>query len=395
MPPTAQDQHALPFISDAEFSQRLAKAQGLIRERGIDVLLVNSNEADFANVRYFTDYWTLFEIAGVAIPPSGQAALLIGPESETYAADRSKLPKIHKMVEYRESADPAYPGVAVSNFEQVFKDVGVSKPRRIGVAGYLVTTAPVLDGLRQAFPDAVIERADDIMVSLRSIKSKDELACLRAAVHISELAADRVLEQIRPGMTEQQVVGIAQQAMYEHGAEYEAHPTYILSGRNTTHAISRPTRRCLEKQDFIQLNIGARVSGYSPSVGLPICLGRMSDQQRDLVEFGLEAHGQTMSWLGAGNVAAEVAKQYRQMFVDRGYGKNYLYGPCHGLGMIEVEPPWMEETSQYKLQPNMTFQVDTFLYADAFGLRWENGGRITQDGFELFGGRLRKIIEIE
>lgn len=395
MPPTAQDQQALPCIGDAEFSQRLDRAQRLVRERGLDVLLVNSNEADFANVRYFTDYWTLFETAGVAISPGGAAALLIGPESETYAADRSKLPKIHKMVEYRESADPAYPGVAVSTFEQVFKDVGVSKPGRIGIAGYLVTTAPVLDGLRQAFPNAEIVRADDIMVSLRSIKSQDELACLRAAVNISELAADRVLEQIRPGMTEQQVVGIAQQAMYECGAEYEAHPTYVLSGRNTTHAISRPTRRRLQKQELIQLNIGARVAGYSPSVGLPICLGRMSKQQRDLVEFGLEAHGQTMSWLGAGIVAADVAKQYRQMFVDRGYGKNYLYGPCHGLGMIEVEPPWMEETSQYKLQPDMTFQVDTFLFGDAFGLRWENGGRITGDGFELFGGRLRKIIEIE
>jgi Xaa-Pro aminopeptidase len=253
----------------------------------------------------------------------------------------------------------------------------------------------VLDGLRQAFPEATIERADDIMVALRSIKSKDELACLRAAVKISELAAARVLEQIRPGMTEQQVVGIAQQAMYDNGAEYEAHPTYILSGRNTTHAISRPTRRRLEKNELIQLNIGARVAGYSPSVGLPICLGRMSDQQRDLVEFGLEAHGLTMSWLKAGVVAADVAKKYRQLFVDRGYAKNYLYGPCHGLGMIEVEPPWMEETSQYQLQPNMTFQVDTFLYNDAFGLRWENGGCITADGFELFGGGLRKVTEIE
>jgi Xaa-Pro aminopeptidase len=395
MPLTEIDQQALPAISDSEFSQRLTRAQKLIGDRGLDVLLVNSHEADFANVRYFSDYWTLFEIAGVAISPAGPAALLIGPESETYAADRSKLRKIHKMVEYRESADPAYPGVSVSNFEQVFKDIGVSKPKRIGVAGYLVTTAPVLDGLRQAFPEATIERADDIMVALRSIKSKDELACLRAAVKISELAAARVLEQIRPGMTEQQVVGIAQQAMYDNGAEYEAHPTYILSGRNTTHAISRPTRRRLEKNELIQLNIGARVAGYSPSVGLPICLGRMSDQQRDLVEFGLEAHGLTMSWLKAGVVAADVAKKYRQLFVDRGYAKNYLYGPCHGLGMIEVEPPWMEETSQYQLQPNMTFQVDTFLYNDAFGLRWENGGCITADGFELFGGGLRKVTEIE
>lgn len=394
MPVEAPPVESMPAIADSEFAQRLAKAQAMIRERRLDVLLVNSHEADFANVRYFSNYWTLFETAGVAIPPQGAAALCIGPESETYATDRSKLSKIHKMVEYRESADPAYPGVAVSDFKAVFKDIGVSSPRRIGVAGYLVTNAPVLDGLRAAFPDATIERADDIMVSLRSIKSPAELACLEKAVQISELAVQQVLDEIRPGLTEQQVVGIAQQAMYANGAEYEAHPTYILSGRSTRHAISRPTTRQLKEGELIQLNIGARVAGYSPSVGLPICLGRMSAQQRDLVEFGLEAHAQTMGWLKAGVVAAEIAKKYVQLFRERGYGKNYLYGPCHGLGMMEVEPPWMEETSNYQLKKNMTFQVDTFLYGDEFGLRWENGGRVTDDGIALFGGSFRRVVEV-
>ncbi len=386
---------AIPTIGDAEFADRLARAQQKVRDRGLDVLLVNSHEADFANVRYFSNYWTLFEIAGVAIPPEGDAALCIGPESGTYARDRSKLNKLHKMVEYRESADPAYPGVAVSDFKTVFADIGVNSPKRIGVAGYLVTTAPVLDGLRKAFPDAKIERADDIMVSLRSIKSPAELACLTKAVEISELAVQRVLDEVRPGMTEQQVVGIAQQAMYANGAEYEAHPTYILSGRSTTHAISRPTPKPLEKGELIQLNIGARVSGYSPSVGLPICMGKMSGEQRDLVDFGLEMHHQTIDWLKPGVTAADVAKQYLQMFKDRGYGDNFLYGPCHGLGMMEVEPPWMEETSDYQLQPNMTFQVDTFLYGEKFGLRWENGGRVAENGFELFGGQYRRVIELD
>ena len=36
----------------------------------------------------------------------------------------------------------------------------------------------------------------------------------------------------------------------------------------------------------------------------------------------------------------------------------------------------------------MTFQVDTFLCDDAFGLRWENGLRITATGQELFSGQV-------
>lgn len=385
----------LPFIRDEEFATRLERAAADAKSRGYDLLLVNSTEADFANVRYFSGYWTLFEIAGVAIAPSGDAALLIGPESETFARDRSKLPKVHKMIEYRESADPAYPGVSVSTFKDVCKDLGIENPARIGVAGYLVTTMPVMDGLREAFPDATIERADDVMVGLRSIKTPAELECLGKGVEISEAAVQRVIDQIEPGLTEQQAVGLAQEALYANGAEYESHPVYVLSGKNSTHAISRPTTKKITKGEVIQLNIGGRVAGYSPSVGLPITLGPMSDDQRRLIEFGLRAHERTIEWLKPGILASEVAKRYRQFFIDEGFEKNFLYGPCHGLGMIEVEAPWMEETSDYLLQPNMTFQVDTFVYCDEFGLRWENAGRVTEDGFELFGGQFRKIIEVD
>jgi Xaa-Pro aminopeptidase len=384
-----------PLIQDQEYARRLDHVQAAVRERGLDVLIINGTEVDFGNLRYLSGYWPLFEIAGIAVPPEGPAALLIGPESEAYAEDRSKLSKLHQMVEYRESADPAYPGIAVSTYRDVMADIGVDQPTRIGIGGYLVTTAPVLDGLKASYPEATLERADDIMVGLRSVKSEAELACIARAVEISEAATKRVLEQIKPGMTEQQVVGIAQQAMYAEGAEYEAHPTYVLSGRNSRHAISRPTPKPLERGELIQLNIGARYQGYSPSVGLPITLGPMDDRQRRLVDFGLEAHHKTIEWMKAGVVAKEVAEKYLKFVQDAGFGANYLYGPCHGTGLIEVEPPWMEETSDYPLQQNMTFQVDTFLAESDFGLRWENAGRVTADGFDMFGGEYRRVIEVD
>lgn len=383
-----------PRISDAEFAQRIKNAQKLIQEAGLDALLVNSHEADFANVRYFSDYWTLFETAGVLIPAQGEPALLIGPESGAYARDRSKIARVHKMVEYRESADPAYPGVPVSTFKEVFDDLGLNNPKKIGVGGWLVTSAPLVQSLQQAMPDAELIPSDPIMVKLRSIKSDAELACLKRAFEISEIAVQAVFDQITPGMTEQQVVGIVQQSIYANGAEYEGHPTYVLAGRSSSHAISRPTPKVIEKGEIIQLNIGARVSGYSSSVGLPICLGKMTDEMRDIVSFGLEAHQYTIDALQAGTRAGDVATAYRKLFIDRGYEKNFLYGPCHGLGMLEVEQPWMEETSSYALQQNMTFQVDTFLTGSDFGLRWENGGRITEGAFELFSGKFRDIFEL-
>lgn len=345
-------------------------------------------------MRYFSNYWTLFEIAGVLIPASGEPVLLIGPESENYARDRSVIPRVHMMVEYRESADPAYPGVPVSSFRDAFADCGLKNPRKIGLGSYLITPAPLVASLQKSFPDAQLVPSDDLMVKLRSIKSENELACLRRAFEISETAVAAVLDELRAGMTEQQVVGIAQRVIYEEGAEYEGHPTYVLSGRSSRHAISRATTKTIEAGELVQLNIGARISGYSSSVGLPVCIGPMSDETRRLVEFGLEMHEQTFDWMQTGTPAREVALKYHKMFVDRGYEKNFLYGPCHGIGMMEVEQPWLESTSTYDLQPNMTFQIDTFLFGDEFGLRWENGGVCGQQNFEPLSGEFKRVIEL-
>jgi len=384
------------MIPEHEYQERIQKAAKLVAEKELDLLIVNSNEADFANVRYFSHYWPLFETAGVVITPTADAALLIGPESGAFAEDVSKIQKIFQLVEYRESADPAYPEVTTSTFEDVFKAVGVTgKKLKIGIGGYLVTTIVMIEGLKAAYPESEIVRADDIMIALRSKKSESELACLREGFRITEIATQRVMEHIKPGMTELQLVGIAQQAIYEHGAEYEGLPMYVFSEKSTRHAISRSTHRVIEKGDLVQLNLSARVDGYSPSIGMPISMGTLTGRKRELVEFGLEAHRWTKDQLKAGVIASSVAKNYVQFFKDKGYGENYLYGPCHGLGMIEVEAPWMETISDYALEPNMTFQIDTFVSTKRFGLRWETGAVIEEGGSSLLSHPLGKIYEIE
>ncbi len=381
-------------IPDSEFADRVSKVQERVRAEGLDALLVHSHEADFANVRYLSNYWPIFETAGVLVPAHGEACLIIGPESLTFARDRSKLPMIRRILEYRESADPDYPGVQLDTFASIFAEMGIT-PKRIGIAGMSLMPVTVYQALLRDVGEAEIVKADDIITDLRVIKSEAELNCLREAFRVSTVALEQVLAEIRPGLTEQQVVGIAQRAMYENGAEYEGHPTYVLSGIASTHAIGRPSRRVLQKGDYVQLNIGARVEGYSASVGVPVCLGKMTDEQRRLTEVGLEAHFKTMEWMKAGVPASEVVHKFEDFVKARGCGENLLYGPCHGLGMMEVERPWMETSSTYLLQENMTFQVDTFLYAETFGLRWENGVRVTAEGVQKFSDFEMRIIELE
>jgi Xaa-Pro aminopeptidase len=389
------ERSGLMSLPDSEFAMRMARTQQAIRDAGLDAILVHSNEADFANVRYLSDYWPLFESAGVVVPAEGEAILLIGPESEAFAADRSRLPKIRKLIAYRESAEPDYPEVSVSTFTSVFDEACAGKSvQSIGLVGSSIMPLPVIEGLREAFPNAEIGRADDIIIKQRIIKSPAELDVLRQAFVLSEQALVAVLPQIKAGMTELEVVGLIQKELYAAGAEYEAHALYVLSGKNTRHAISRPTHKVLQPGEMIQLNLGGRLAGYSPSVGRPICIGPMPDAMRKLVEVGMEAHYKTMEWMKAGVIASEVVQKFFDFVRAKGFGDNLLYGPCHGLGMMEVERPWMESSTHYPLEENMTFQVDTFLQGPDYGLRWENGVRVTSDGVEAFSDAEMRVIEL-
>lgn len=382
-------------IPNSEYTRRIKRFQENIRAAGLDAALVHANESDFANVRYLSEYWPTFEAAGVFVPAEGSPVLIIGPESEAYARTRSKIKQIALMVEYRESAEPEYPGIPVAHFKDVIKMAMPGKKlRKLGLVGYSVMPLPVYHSLCGELPKVELIKADDTLISLRINKSANEIKLAKRAYEISEIAIGAILNEIKPGMTELQVIGIAQREIYQHGGEYEGHALYCFCGPATKHAISRPTHNTIKKNEVIQLNIGARVGGYSSSVGLPISIGKLPARKKRLVEFGLEAHFKTMELMKAGKPAADVVREYEAFVEQRGFMQYMLYGPCHGIGMMEVERPWMESTSTYALQENMTFQVDTFFYDKDFGLRWENGVRVTKKGVERQSEKYMKIVEL-
>ena len=385
------------FIPDYEYKERVARAAKMVADKGLDIMIVVSTESDYANARYFSGFWPLFERAGVAISANGDSALLVGPESAIFGADRNKLDKIFVLKEFRESADPSYPELKADTFEDVFKSLGVTgKKVKIGLGSYVECTLPVYFGLKESYPDAEIVLCNDIMVELRKIKSVNELACIKEGFRIIEKATDEVIKNLRPGVTELQMVGIAQKVIYEEGAEYEGLPMYVFSEESTRHAISRSCYREIKKGDIVQLNLSAKIDGYSPSIGLPVVMGKLEGERRELVQFCLDAHNWTKDQIKAGVIASDIAKGFYKLYEDAGYKDNFVYGPCHGTGMIEVEAPWMETSSDWMLEENMTFQVDTFISAPTFGTRWEKGVVITKDGCKSMTNILEKgLIELD
>jgi Xaa-Pro aminopeptidase len=383
-------------IPVVEYQDRILKVQQELQKRGLDALIVHSTESDFANVLYLCNHWPVFETDGVIIPSKGDAILLIGPEAEPYAQTRSKIKKIRKMFEYRESAEPDYPGIPLSSFSEIFDEVSNGKGiKKLGLGDYTIMPLPVFDGVKKALgSDGEIVRADDIIANLRAVKSENEIAMVKKAHEITETVLDEILGKIKPGLTEKQVVGMVLESIYRNGAECEAFSQYIFGGSKTRDAISRTTFRKLEANEMIQINIGARYGGYSSAIGRPVIFGKMPQEMKKLVQFGLDSHLKTYEWAKEGVLASEVALKFVDYFKANGMEKYFLYGPCHGTGIIEVERPWLETNSTYYLKENMTFMADTFMSTPEYGFRWEDGFRITKSGAEVFSDKWQKIIEL-
>lgn len=387
------------MIPNSEFKLRIEKLQALMKEKEYDFILAYGNEAEPQYVRYLSDYWPSFETAGVIVPVEGSPRLLIGPESFTYASDRSRIPEIRLLKAFRESSEPEYPGKPLDTFTSVFDELLPGrKIKKFGVAGYPLMTIGVYSALCESLkPFGILpEKADGLLNSLRMIKTEAELVCMRKAAEITHKTMDYVLENIKPGMTESQVVGLALGKMHELGAERESYPLWVLTGDGSDQAISRARHKVIEKGDMTFLQIGARYAGYASTIGRPVVFGKATDEQKSLINAGYTIQEAVIGALKAGVPAKDVAELHKKLVHDLGYDDYYLYGPFHGNGLMEGEAPWIETSSDYLLEENMTFCADIFLgnSAKKHGLRIEDVVRVTKEGAENLTNYPRKLFEI-
>jgi Xaa-Pro aminopeptidase len=375
-------------ISDHEFQERVRKLQALMPEMKVDLLLAFSTESEPAYVRYLSDYWPSFETAAVLIPPSGDAWLLIGPESLTYARSRSRIKRIEQLRDFRESSQPTYPGSQMPEWASLLREIPF---KACGIAGWHMFPQAIYAELGSTFPNTKLINADDLLRRVMIKKSPAELDCLREAARLSEVGLKAIIEKIKPGMTEVQVAAIGAATMLDQGAEATAYPVWCCSGPNSNQAISRPSHRRIETGEIVQVCVGAKVSGYSASIGRPLVLGTCPEDVRKFTNVGCDAENLTFELMRAGKPAAEVAKRVHEFIRQAGYGDTILYGPAHGCGQMECEYPFVETSSTFVLEEDMTFMV-IFLANKEMGFRWEDGAIIGANSAEQLSNFRRQVM---
>ncbi len=382
------------MIPDSDYERRAARLQEEMARADLDVVVTYSSESEPASSRYLADFWPFFDFASVVVPREGPAALITGgPESFEFARQFSRIKNIHIHPLFVETSAPDWvPQVRYEDFKSILSAVSPRSPRRIGVADWNIFPNPVFKDLQQAAPDAEIVPADDVLLRVRAIKSEYEMAVIRKAYYITEQAMIDVLDSVNEGQAEWEIEAMAHATMRAMGAEGTSYPIWVCSGPNTRQSLCRSTNRRIKSNELIQLTFGARYMGYCGNMCRPFSIGDPPEQALTLMKVALEGVEGALRDIRPGVAARDVFQKYHDTLARYGFEEYTLYGPAHGTGTSEVEGLWLGAGSDTIVLPGMQFNIDVWLSDGRYGLRYEDGILVHEDGIEELTSYRREII---
>lgn len=237
--------------------------------------------------------------------------------------------------------------------------------------------------------------AGEAVSRLRRIKTEKEISCLRQAEAIGDQVFTKILDYIRPGMTEREIQGELEYQMIKCGASGTSFDTIVASGLHSSMPHAIPSDKKIEPGDFITMDFGCRYEGYCSDMTRTIVLGKANEKQKEIYQLVLKANLVTESFLRAGMICREVDKIARDIIADGGYGKYFGHGLGHSVGLEIHELPACNTRDTTVLEPNMIMTIEPGIYVPGFGgVRIEDMVVITRNGYENLTHSPKELIEL-
>ena len=237
----------------------------------------------------------------------------------------------------------------------------------------------------ESFGTSGLAPTSDIVRTLRAVKGEEELVRMRAAQAITDAAFEHIIGFMRPGMTEREVQLELESFMLRHGADGLAFSSIVASGANGAdpHAVPGETR--LEAGQCVVMDFGARAFGYCSDMTRMVFLGEPTGEMArtwDVLRLANETVEQALRPGMTGREAHEMAEQ---VLAEGGFAGRMGHGLGHGVGLECHELPVMNARSDTPLAIGNVVTVEPGIYLPGeFGMRLEDCGVITADGFEPF-----------
>jgi Xaa-Pro aminopeptidase len=369
-------------------AERHERLQAELERVGLDGLLLLGSSA----VSYAT---------GAAMPGADSArAALLRPVALVVRGE----PAPHLFTPYPEGAPPELPLDHVHPPLWPDLEEGTARVAR-AVSEHLPAAAQLaVDELTHPVVGAVgttVTPARDVLAAVKLRKTPDELACIRAAQKINELAMVDVYAALRPGIRQTDLSAVFLRRIFELGAGWNGiDPIWQVmaptkdAGPWTTHgdvAFPTPTTdRMLRDGDVVWVDTGIHHEGYASDFGRTWLVSddpRPTAQQqsqhrrwsevveavlerckpgatgRDLTRVAIEANGGTRPWL-------------EHFYLAHGVGTDSAEMPMIGTDLGD------EFDEQLVLAPGMVLVLEPVIWDEgAAGYRAEDIVAITDDGW--------------
>lgn len=262
----------------------------------------------------------------------------------------------------------------------------VGKRARVGAERLPPRIAETLSAAGVHLTDAVgpVERA-------RAIKTPEELACIRAALRMTEEGVAALEAALRPGLTEQALWSVLHQAVIARGGEY--FETRLLnSGQNSNPWFQETGPKRIAPGELVALDtdvVGCH--GYYADFSRTFHAGPEAPTaaQRSLYRAAHEQVAHNLSILRPGMSFRDYARAAWP--IPERYFRNRYYVSAHGCGMTG-EYPYLYHEADFddagydgEILPGMTLCVESFIGEEGGrdGVKLEQQVLITETGTEL------------
>lgn len=220
----------------------------------------------------------------------------------------------------------------------------------------------------------------------RAIKDEEELICIKEAVKVTRAAFAYLENELETGVTEKD---ISRKAIYflRENADEEAFPPIVLFGERTSLPHGKPGQKKLEKGELVLLDLGARVEGYCSDLTRTIFLAGIKEKWRQIHHLIVKAQKEVIKTLKPGISCSGIDRMIREEIEGAGYGKNFIHGSGHGVGLAVHELPSITSRSKDILKAGMVFTLEPGIYLEGEGgVRVEDMIVVSEEGGRVLNG---------
>jgi Xaa-Pro dipeptidase len=332
---------ALHFTRE-EFAARRAAASAALKARGLDGLLMFRQESMYYLTGYDTFGYVFFQC--LVLDADGGFTLLTRAADLRQAERTSIIENIRIWVD-RADANPALELRAILDAKQL-------SGQRLGVEydayGLTAHNGKRLEAALEGF--CTLVDASDLVSRLRLVKSPAEIAYVRQAAELADLALDEAHRLVGPGADEGEILAAMQGAIISRGGDDPANEFIIGSGGDALLGRYHSGRRKLSEQDQLTLEFAGVYRHYHSCLMRTIPIGEVPSRQREMHKVAVDALEACKAALLPGRPIGEVFDAHARVLDAAGDQAHRLNATGYSLGAT-FAPNWMDWPMFYQANP--------------------------------------------